>query len=161
MQWQEYLGELYTETARFSDAENILTGAYEIVKKILPESDLVTEVTRRLAQSHLCVKKLVESKILALECIRICKKIRDKYELGAVLRVLGEVHAEGKCKQKAKSCFEASITPCRTSPRSWRGRSRARPRRAGGSRSVSRRRCWPFSSPARSGSSGTASASGV
>jgi transcriptional regulator with AAA-type ATPase domain/tetratricopeptide (TPR) repeat protein len=106
---REFLGELYIETGQHEKAKDQLEAAYSSIKCTLPVSDISTEVTRRLAQLLLSTRELDKSRQKALECIRVCKKIKDEYELGTVLRILGEVHAKKKNTKKAVACFETAI----------------------------------------------------
>lgn len=105
----EFLGELHTETGDYEQAEKHLQNAYDITAKILPQSDVMTEVKRRQAQLSLCKGEPEKAKKTAIECIRLCKKIDDKHELGAVLRILGEVYESMGAIKKAAACFETAI----------------------------------------------------
>jgi DNA-binding NtrC family response regulator/Tfp pilus assembly protein PilF len=105
----EFLGELYMETGDLEKAEKHLTEAQETAEAIAPESDVMTEVKRRLAQLFLLQGDLARAEDEARECIRICLKIRDKHELGAVMRTLAHIHLERGADRKAESAFEAGI----------------------------------------------------
>ena len=105
----EFLGELYTETGEYEVAANHLQEAYEITEQILPKSDVMTEVRRR--QADLCFRqgRYGESRTNALKCINISKKMGDRYELGAALRILGEYYQVMGQEKKAIACFETAI----------------------------------------------------
>jgi len=105
----EYLGELYTETAQFDRADEHISTAQAIAAEILPHSDVMAEILRRRAQLFLCQNKLDEARTTALRCIRLSKKIGDRYELGAATRVLGEVYAAQDRAPRAIACFAAAV----------------------------------------------------
>jgi transcriptional regulator with AAA-type ATPase domain/tetratricopeptide (TPR) repeat protein len=105
----EYLAELHMESHDLIVAEEDISIAFQVTRAAFPDSDVMTEVKRRLAQLHLLKSETGDAKRKVLECIRLCKKIGDKHELGAVLRILGEVHAKQKNKKKAVACFETAI----------------------------------------------------
>lgn len=105
----EYLADLYTETARYEKAEEFLQKAYTITEAILPESDVMTEVLRRQAQLALNREQLGEARTASLRCIRLSRKIGDRYELGAATRVLGEVYAAQGNFNRARACFAAAV----------------------------------------------------
>jgi DNA-binding NtrC family response regulator/tetratricopeptide (TPR) repeat protein len=106
---REFLGELYTETEKYKQARKYLEIAYQEAQDILPESDVSTEVTRRLAQLYFKMGEMSSAEKMILECLRVCKKIDDDYELGAVLRTLGELRAFQGYKRKAIASFETAI----------------------------------------------------
>jgi two-component system, NtrC family, response regulator AtoC len=69
---------------------------------------MMTEVLRRQAQLQLCVGDLDTARSTSIRCIRLCKKIGDRYELGATCRVLGEVYAAKNDVFRAAGCFRAA-----------------------------------------------------
>ena len=105
----EFIGECHLELEETDHAGIHLDQARDIAQRIGPQSDIMTEVKRRVAQLHLLQKDWHEAKQEALECIRLCKKIRDKHELGAALRILGEAYIGLGLPKKAVTAFEASI----------------------------------------------------
>jgi DNA-binding NtrC family response regulator len=105
----EFLGELATETAEFDEAQQYLHDAKVIAQQIAPASDYMTETRRRQAQLELAMARASDARREALECIRLCRKIEDKHELGAALRILGEVYIRQGLPRKAISALEASI----------------------------------------------------
>lgn len=105
----EYLGELCVETDDYDGAEMHLVKAYELIRDVLPESDVMTEILRRQAQLGLNREKFASAKETALRCIHLSRKIGDRYELGAATRVLGEVYAATGDVKRAKACFAAAV----------------------------------------------------
>lgn len=105
----EFFGEYYLERQDPDQATLYFEKSHEIVQKIGPHSDLMTELTRRQSQCCLSASDPASAKSQAHTCIRLCKKIRDKHELGAALRILGEANAQLGLTRKAVTAFEASI----------------------------------------------------
>ena len=105
----EFIGEMYTETDRFDAAKNHLDVAFAIVTKASLGNDVMTEVLRRRAEVQLRRAELVDSLSMARQCVRLCRQIGDRYELGAATRVLGETYsAQGNLK-RAAACFRSAI----------------------------------------------------
>jgi DNA-binding NtrC family response regulator/tetratricopeptide (TPR) repeat protein len=109
----EFIGELKTEMMEYEDARRYLSEATDITIRTAPESDVMTEIARRQAQLELLRGDLHASKRAALRCVKLCRNIGDKHEMGAALRILGEVYAQEGLFQKATSALEASITTLR------------------------------------------------
>jgi DNA-binding NtrC family response regulator len=105
----EFLGEGCMEQCLAEEARDHLRRAAEITLRIAPQSDIMTEVLRRKAQLCLRGQDPQQAKNKALECIRLCVKIRDKHEMGAALRVVAEANMALGLKAKATAAFEASI----------------------------------------------------
>lgn len=115
----EFLGELYTETGDYKSARSHLDQAVAIALDIAPEGDLMTEALRRTAQLLAAEGDLCEAHGAARQCIRLSKKIEDKHELGAALRILGDIHAAGGRTKKAASAYEESIRLLRGAKESY------------------------------------------
>ena len=105
----EYLGAIYTETNQFKMAKIKLDQAENIILNSAPEGDEMTTIKRRKAELFLIQGRKEEARRELYFCIRLCKKINDKYELGAALRLLGKYHLSTSQTRKAVSAFECSI----------------------------------------------------
>jgi DNA-binding NtrC family response regulator/tetratricopeptide (TPR) repeat protein len=105
----EFLGELHYEQRNFAQAESHLRKAKKIADHILPQSDLMTEIERRMAQVQIQRGNTLHLVPQLLKNIRLCRDIGDKLELSASLRVLGQVYAMHGKIRKSLSCFEYSI----------------------------------------------------
>ena len=105
---KEFLGEIALEKGEFKPALELLNEAYEIAMDRLPETDVMTEVLRRRADVYLRLGRIEESRADALRGIRLCKQIGDRYELGASIRVLGQIHHKTGETKKARACFETA-----------------------------------------------------
>jgi len=105
----EFLGEYCIERGAIDQARGRLEKAHHIAQQIAPRSDVMTEINRRQAQLYLLQKEPEKAKQEALTCIRLCKKIRDKHEMGAALRIVAEANVELGLREKAVAAFDASI----------------------------------------------------
>jgi DNA-binding NtrC family response regulator/tetratricopeptide (TPR) repeat protein len=109
----EFLGELYRETGESEKAKVHLRKAFDIANDILPRSDLMTEIARRMAETELGNSDIGGLTDRLLTNIRLCRDIEDKLELGASLRVLGLVYAQTGKAKKSITCFEFAIRTLR------------------------------------------------
>jgi DNA-binding NtrC family response regulator/tetratricopeptide (TPR) repeat protein len=105
----EFLGELYTELGDNEQAEQHFQRAMDIASDVAPAGDVMSEILRRQAQLYLCQGHLLEAGDTALRCMRLSRRIGDRYEYGAALRVLGEVQAAKGSAPKAAACFRAAV----------------------------------------------------
>lgn len=105
----EFLGELHMEVGHPGKAREFLDTAKRVAKDVLPDGDVMTEVLRRSAQLFVQTKNYDEASAEALECVKLSKRIGDRYELGAAIRVLGQVHAAAGNARKARAAFEVAI----------------------------------------------------
>ncbi|MBI4720564.1 MAG: sigma 54-interacting transcriptional regulator, partial [Chitinivibrionia bacterium] len=90
-----------------------------IAEGIAPEGDVMTEVLRRLAQLQLEEENLCEAQDTARKCIRLSRKIEDKHERGAALRILGDIHAAKGRTRKALSAYEESMRLLRSAKENY------------------------------------------
>ncbi len=105
----EDLGDLMVEIEEPVRAEGYLNDARQILETILPNSDAMAEVLRRIAQLRLFVRDMRTAKEVAIQCIQLSRRIGDRYELGAACRVLGEVYAAEGDLTRARVCLLTGI----------------------------------------------------
>ncbi len=105
----EFLAELHTETGELSKAQHSLGQALAIVGDSLKSGDVMSEILRRQSQVFLCANQLDEAKTSALRCVNLSKRIGDRYEFAAALRVLGEVYAAQGKGPRAAACYRTAV----------------------------------------------------
>jgi DNA-binding NtrC family response regulator/tetratricopeptide (TPR) repeat protein len=105
----EFFAELLTEVGRFAQAQDALDNANGLVENAMPTSDVMAEILRRQAQLCLCQGKFDDAKTAAIRCISLSKRLGDRYEYAAALRVLGEVYAAQDKGPRAAACFRAAV----------------------------------------------------
>ena len=106
---KEFLAEAYIKVGKSALADEQLSLAKGTAKEIAPDSDIMTEILRRQAELDFLQGDLQKARYGAVKCIRLCRKISDKYEMGASLRVLGEIYERQGLASKAVGAFEKSI----------------------------------------------------
>lgn len=104
----EFLGELYTEVKDLEKARTHIECALSLADNIAPESDLMTEILRRKVKLLYEEGNSDSALANAMRCIKLCKKIRDRHELGAILRILGDIYSRNNQSRKANSCYQYS-----------------------------------------------------
>ena len=105
----EFLGEAMMEAGDLEEASLMLDSAFRAALSIAPAGDLMTETLRRKADVALRSSDCQSAVRDVSQCIRLSRRIDDKYELGAALRILGQCHAANDNDKKAISAFEAGI----------------------------------------------------
>jgi len=105
----EFLGELYLEQGKTELADSRFRICRNTAADALSQSDVMTEILRRQADLAFRMGNCEEAKRVGLECVALCKRIGDRHELGAVLRVLGETRSAMGEERKAVSAFGAAI----------------------------------------------------
>ncbi|MCX6826419.1 MAG: sigma 54-interacting transcriptional regulator, partial [candidate division Zixibacteria bacterium] len=87
----EYEGELAYEMGDMVKAKKILVEAYSSGRELAPDSSLVTQITRRLAQIELVLDNLEEALRLAQRSYDLSVKIGEKSEVGLSQMVMAEI----------------------------------------------------------------------
>jgi DNA-binding NtrC family response regulator/tetratricopeptide (TPR) repeat protein len=105
-----YLGEIKLETYNYADAKAQLELANTRAGADVRDGDIMSSILRYQASIELRMGNISEARNKTVECIRLSKRINDKLELGAAIRVLGEVHTQVNAFQKAKICFHISAS---------------------------------------------------
>ena len=103
-----YLGEIKLETYDYADAKADLELANTKAGADVRDGDIMSSILRHQASVELRMGNISEARSKTVECIRLSKRINDKLELGAAIRILGEVHAQINAFQKANICFHIS-----------------------------------------------------
>jgi len=89
----EYMGELAYETGDVVLAKRILTDAYALARELAPDSSLVTQITRRLAQVEQVLDNLDEALKLAQKSYDLSTKIGERAEIGLSQIAMAEIFA--------------------------------------------------------------------
>ena len=87
----EYEGELAIEMGDIVQARIKLNDAYTLGRELAPESSLITQVTRRLAQVELSLDNLEEALTLAQRSYDLSVKVGEKTEIGLNQMVMAEI----------------------------------------------------------------------
>jgi two-component system, NtrC family, response regulator PilR len=98
----EYEGELAYEQGDIVRAKSILNKAYGLGRKLAPESSLISQIVRRLAQIELGLDNFEEAQRLAQKGLDLSIKIGERSEIGLCRIIVAEVFA-------ANENFESAI----------------------------------------------------
>jgi len=98
----EYLGELALEKGDILKAKSLLTEAYRLGKLLAPESSLVSQSSRRLAEAEFLLDNLDEAMKYGQKALELATLIGERAEVAVAHRVIGQVFA-------AKSTFDEAL----------------------------------------------------
>lgn len=102
----EFRGELEMDQGQYGVALKTLDGALAAAYRLSPESDVVGEALRRRAEVLFELGRLAEAERDCSQALRLSRKLGDKVEEGATLRVLARI-----CYAKAEpTAAEALIS---------------------------------------------------
>jgi len=90
---REYEGELAYEQGDIIRAKSILNNAYNLGRKLAPESSLISQIVRRLAQIELGLDNYEEAQRLAQKGLDLSIKLGEKNEIGLCRVIVAEVFA--------------------------------------------------------------------
>lgn len=108
--YNEYQGELAFELKEYDRSYRNVTSAIQIGEEIAPQSSLVCQSYRILAQLQLATQKFNLAENSSLRSLEISKRLNEKVEEGIVYRVLGQIYAQKNNKKRAKENFKLSIS---------------------------------------------------
>ncbi len=89
----EYEGELAYEQGDIVRAKSILNKAYALGRKLAPESSLISQIVRRLAQIELGLDNYEEAQRLAQKGLDLSIKLGERSEIGLCRIIVAEVFA--------------------------------------------------------------------
>ncbi len=98
---QEYEGELAFEMGDIVGARKILTKAFDQSHELAGESNLVTQIARRLALVELALDNLDDAMRIAQKALDLSIKIDERTEIGLCRIVIAEVFASRKSYDSA------------------------------------------------------------
>jgi transcriptional regulator with GAF, ATPase, and Fis domain len=87
----EYEGELAYESGDLVRAKKSLAKAYNLGRELAPESDLVSQTARRLAQAELALDNYEEALKLAQKALDLANRLGEKAEMGLCHVVIAEI----------------------------------------------------------------------
>ncbi|MEP0827101.1 MAG: sigma 54-interacting transcriptional regulator [bacterium] len=108
-QHSEYRGYLFNLQGDFASAVSQLTTGLELALKIAPESSLISQTKRLLADAYLGLKKYDLAQKFAKEALAVAEKINERAEIAACWRVFAQVALHNGDKDKAREWFKKAI----------------------------------------------------
>jgi len=107
--YHEYGGELAFEQKEYDRSHRSITSAIQIGEKIAPQSSLVCQSYRILAQLQFATQKLNLAESSCQKCLELSSYLNEKVEEGIVYRVLGQIYAKRNNEKLAKENFKLSM----------------------------------------------------
>ncbi len=104
-----YCGELMYKTGRFAEADLILNEAFAEAYRIAPESLLAARPLRHLAESAKYHKNYRRSLQLANKAMILMKKLDNRPEIGALLRIQADCFENLNQEKKVQQTFYNAI----------------------------------------------------
>jgi transcriptional regulator with GAF, ATPase, and Fis domain len=89
----EFAGEMALEKGDTVRAKSLLTDAYEEGCRLAPESSLISQVCRRLAEAHLALDNHDEAMKFGQKALEIAMRLEEMAEVASAHRVTGLVFA--------------------------------------------------------------------
>ncbi len=89
----EYEGEMAFEMGDIVEAKKILSGALEASREIAPESTLVSQLLRRLAQIELALDNVDKALMDAQKALDVADRLGERTEIGMCRVVISEIFA--------------------------------------------------------------------
>ena len=89
----EYAGELALERGEIARAKSLLSEAYQQGRLIAPDSALVSQSARRLAEAELALDNFESAMKYAQKALELARQLGEKTEVGSALRVIARLFA--------------------------------------------------------------------
>ncbi|MEW6413534.1 MAG: sigma 54-interacting transcriptional regulator [Candidatus Zixiibacteriota bacterium] len=107
--YYEYLGWIEILDKNYKAAEKALETGLKLSLEIAPESALVSQIKRLLADTYVATGKFDEAEKVGREALAVAEKINERVEIAAVYRVFAQVEAHRKCSAKACEWYRKAI----------------------------------------------------
>ncbi|SYZ72981.1 hypothetical protein TRIP_C21096 [Candidatus Zixiibacteriota bacterium] len=89
----EYEGELALESGDIVKAEKILEAAYEKARELAPDSSLVSQIGRRLAEAEHLLGNTDEALVTAQKAHAVASRLGEKAEIGLTQMVIADIQS--------------------------------------------------------------------
>lgn len=107
--YYENLGWIYNLEEKFDRAVEILRKGIEFSLKIAPESDLISQTKRLLADAYIGLGKYDSAQKTAEEALTVAEKIGERSEIAACYRVFAQVAGQNNDPAHAKDYFNKAV----------------------------------------------------
>lgn len=105
----ENLGLISILDKDFTAAEKTLKSGLEISLEIAPESALVSQVKRLLADLYVAMNKFDLAERCAGEALEVAEKISERVELAACYRIFAQIEQHRRNEDKAREWYKKAI----------------------------------------------------
>ncbi len=107
--YYEVKGCIYNLEGKFDKAVEILNRGIELSLKIAPESDLISQTKRLLADAYIGLGKYDSAQKTAEEALAVAEKIGERSEIAACYRIFAQTSLRRNDRQKAKDFFDRAV----------------------------------------------------
>jgi len=107
--YYEYQGELHFQEGKLGEAEACYLEAIRIGEKIAPQSAIISQSCRLLAELELEKGELDKALESGEKSLRVSEAIGERLEQGLAYKVLGQIYDLKKEKDKSRQAFEKSV----------------------------------------------------
>ncbi len=107
--YYEYLGWISLLDKDYKAAEKALEKGLKLSLEIAPESALVSQIKRLLADTYLATGRFDEAEKVAKEALAVAEKINERVEIAAAYRVFAQIEANRKYNAKGCEWFRKAI----------------------------------------------------
>jgi len=104
-QYYEYLGWIYNLDNRFKEAEKALKIGIKLSTEIAPESALISQSKRLLADTYIGLKEYKKAQKAAAKALEVAEKVGEPVEIAGCYRVFARIAVESGLKIKARDYF--------------------------------------------------------
>ncbi|MCJ7578150.1 MAG: tetratricopeptide repeat protein, partial [candidate division Zixibacteria bacterium] len=116
--YSEYSGELEFAQGNYEKAKNHYMNCISRMEEIAPESDMISQTYRLLAELQIAEKQYGEALSSCEKALKVATSLGEKIEIGAIHRALGQIYTARSVVvelarhelTKAKENFEKSIS---------------------------------------------------
>ncbi len=108
--YHEYEGELELTQGNYEKGKSHYSDAISIGEKIAPDSGIISQTYRLLAEVQIAQKQYDEALLSCEKALKVAESLGERIEIGAIHRALGQIYTAKKDKGKTQENFEKSIS---------------------------------------------------
>ncbi len=108
--YHEYVAELALEQKDYEGCNREVSQAIHMGEKIAPQSSLLCQCYRILAQLQLATGKLNLAESTCEKFWEVCRRLSEKVEEGLAYRILGQIYAQKNNRKLAEESYRSSIS---------------------------------------------------
>ena len=107
--YHEYSGELAFIRNEFEEAEKHYLKAIQVGEKIAPESGIISQTYRLLAELQVQTGDLDQARVSCRRSLEVSKSLGEKLEEAIVYRILGQIYSQKAQRAEAKENFTRAM----------------------------------------------------
>jgi DNA-binding NtrC family response regulator/tetratricopeptide (TPR) repeat protein len=107
--YREYLGKIHNLEGDYEEALKILRQGLDISIEIAPESSLISQTKRLMADACFGLGQFKDSRKLAGEALATAKKLNERVEIAGCHRVYAQIEASGGDADTAREWFGKAL----------------------------------------------------